>query len=237
MSAPLEVLFCDNHLLVVVKPAGLPTVPDSSGDESLLERAKQWVQQRFAKPGAVFLGVVQRLDRPVAGAIVFARTSKAAARLSAQLREHRLDKLYWGVGQGAPAGAGGELEEWLVKDELKNRVRSAAQGEPGARAARTRWRVLEQHGGLTLYELRPLTGRPHQLRSCARALGTPLCGDTKYGASAPAGDGSIALRAVELTLAHPTQGGALQFRSPPEPRGVWRFRAVSEAWEARDPRA
>src|SRR6185295_5940539 len=120
MAGPLEVLLCDNHLLVVVKPAGLPSVPDESGDESLLERAKEWVKQHFHKPGAVFLGVVQRLDRPVSGVLVFARTSKSAARLSEALRERLATKVYWALAEGEPREDSGELVQWLWKDEAKN---------------------------------------------------------------------------------------------------------------------
>lgn len=233
MSAALEVLYDDNHLLVVVKPAGIPSVPDASGDESLFERAQSWVKARYAKPGAVFLGVVQRLDRPVSGVLAFARTSKAAARLTEQLRERTAHKLYWAVAEGAPAADAGVCEEWLSKDERENRVTRVAPHTEGALLAHTRWRVLERADGRTLYEFEPLTGRPHQLRSCARSLGTPLCGDLKYGARAPLPDASVALRAVALTLAHPTRAETLTFRAPAEAAGVWRFAAVRAAWNAR----
>jgi 23S rRNA pseudouridine1911/1915/1917 synthase len=206
MPAPLEVLLCDNHLLVVAKPSGLPSVPDSSGDESLLERAKEWVKQRYRKPGAVFLGVVQRLDRPVSGVLVFARTSKAAARLSEALREQRAEKVYWALAEGEPREDAGELVQWLWKDEQKNKVHVCGKARDGAREARTRWRVLAREGGRTLYELRPASGRPHQLRVAAATLGTPLCGDLKYGARAGLEDQSIALHARELGFEHPVTG-------------------------------
>ncbi len=206
MAGPLEVLLCDNHLLVVEKPAGLPSVPDSSGDESLLERAKAWVKQRYAKPGAVFLGVVQRLDRPVSGALVFARTSKSAARLAEALREQRAEKVYWALAEGAPREDSGELVQWLWKDEQKNKVHVCGKAREGAREARTRWRVLAREAGRTLYEFRPASGRPHQLRVAAATLGTPLLGDLKYGARAALPDQSIALHARELSFEHPTLG-------------------------------
>lgn len=206
MAGALEVLLCDNHLLVVAKPAGLPSVPDSSGDASLLDLAKSWVKERFQKPGAVFLGVVQRLDRPVSGVLVFARTSKAAARLSEALREHRAEKVYWAIGAGEPQGESGELVQWLWKDEEKNRVHVCGRAREGAREARTRWRVLARAQGRTLYEFRPASGRPHQLRVAAATLGTPLLGDLKYGAESPLSDQSIALHARELGFEHPTSG-------------------------------
>jgi 23S rRNA pseudouridine1911/1915/1917 synthase len=226
MSGALDVLYCDNHLLVVSKPAGMPTVPDASGDASLLDLAREWVRAEFAKPGAAFVGVVHRLDRPVSGVVALARTSKAAARLSAQWRARAAHKIYWAVGERRGvrrAARAGVVDHWLAKDERKNRVRVVAEGAPGARRAITRWRVLERAEGRTLYELAPATGRPHQLRACAAALGTPLLGDLKYGAREPLADKSIALHARELEIEHPTRREQMLFRAPP-PRGpAWDF--------------
>jgi 23S rRNA pseudouridine1911/1915/1917 synthase len=221
MGAELEVLLCDNHLLVVAKPAGLPSVPDSSGDESLLERAKLWVKQRYRKPGAVFLGVVQRLDRPVSGVLVFARTSKAAARLSEALREQRAEKRYWAIAEGEPREQQGELVQWLWKDEPHNRVHVRGAASAGAREARTRWRVLARGGGRTLYELQPASGRSHQLRVAAASLGTPLCGDLKYGARAALEDQSIALHARELAFEHPVTRERVHCSAPLPLLPVW----------------
>jgi 23S rRNA pseudouridine1911/1915/1917 synthase len=219
----LDVLHCDNHLLVVAKPAGIPTVPDASGDPSLLDLARAWVKHEFAKPGAVYLGVVHRLDRPVSGVVAFARTSKSAARLSAQWRAHETRKVYWGVGQGSPPAESGECEQWLVKDAEKNRVHAVSKTREGAQRALTIWRVLERSGPRTLYELVPRTGRAHQLRLCAASLGTPLLGDLKYGARAALPDASVALHARELELAHPTRGERILFRAPPPEHAAWDF--------------
>jgi len=222
VSAPLEVLHCDNHLLAVVKPACLPCVPDASGDESLLERAKAWVRREHAKPGEVFLGVVQRLDRPVSGVVVFARTSKGARRLSEQFRARATRKLYRGVVAGAPREREGQLEQWLWKDAARNRVEVRAEGARGAKRAATRWRVLRSSGGRALLELEPLSGRSHQLRVACAALGAPLLGDLKYGAREPLSDGSIALHALALELAHPTRGERLRFECAPPDAPWWR---------------
>lgn len=226
MSAALDVLHADNHLLVVEKPAGVPSVPDESGDESVLDRARAWLEVEGRKKGRAWIGVVHRLDRPVSGVLVFARTSKAAARLAAQWRERETEKTYWGVGDGRPASAEGELEEWLVKDERSNRVASVPPGREGARSARTRWKALETARGRTLYELHPLTGRPHQLRSCARALGTPLLGDLKYGAREPLPDASIALHALAVALRHPVRGDVVVFRARLPSGAAWDFERV-----------
>jgi len=224
VTRTLRVLFVDNHLLAVAKPAGMPTVPDASGDTSLLDLAEEYVRNEFEKPGRAFVGVVHRLDRPVSGVVLFARTSKAAARLSKAFREGTAKKTYRGVGEGSPKEDSGVVEQWLEKDEGKNRVRAFASARPGAKRAVTRWRVIARKKGRTLYEFAPDTGRSHQIRSCAAALGTPLLGDLKYGAKAALPDASIALHALALEVEHPTQKTAIRFTTPVGDADIWRFR-------------
>ncbi len=218
----LEVLHVDNHLLVVRKPACVPVVPDASEDSSLLDAAKEWVKREYEKPGRVFLGVVHRLDRPVSGVVVFARTSKAAARLTEQFRVKSVRKLYRGVAEGAPRDERGTVRAWLKKDRVRNRVTSFPREVEGAKHAVTQWRVVGQDGrGRTRYELEPETGRSHQLRVAAASLGTPLLGDVKYGASLPLSDQSIALHAAALELEHPVTKERLRFETPPPRRDWW----------------
>ena len=221
MSSP-SVLYEDNHLLVLEKPACLPCVPDASEDESLLDWGKQYVKEAYDKPGAVFLGVVHRLDRPVSGVVLFARTSKAADRLSAQFRERTVEKTYLGVTTGPAPTESGLLEQWLRKDTEANRVHVATEGEEGARNAVTEWRALERRGGLTLFELKPRTGRPHQLRVACKSLGAPLAGDLKYGAREPLPDKSIALHAAQLAFDHPTREERLEFKASPPDAEIWK---------------
>lgn len=219
---PLAVLHCDNHLLAVAKPAGVPVVPDESGDESLLARAKEWVRREFAKPGEAYLGVVHRLDRPVSGVVVFARTSKAARRLTEAFRSRAVEKLYLGLSERAPREEQGELEQWLLKDRARNVVRACAPGVPGARRAVSRFRLSGRTRGGFLCEWRPETGRAHQLRVASASLGAPLLGDLKYGASAALEDRSIGLHALRLELDHPTRGERLAFECPPPELWPWR---------------
>lgn len=221
MSMALEVLHCDNHLLAVNKPAGLPTVPDASEDQSLLDQAKAWIKREFDKPGEVFLGVVQRLDRPVSGVVLFARTSKAAGRLTEQFRERTSEKIYWGIVQGVPGEPTGELEHWLWKDRERNRVHVAEEGREGAKLAHTSYRVRRQMGSSAWLELSPHTGRSHQLRVACKVLGTPLLGDLKYGAEQALEDRSIALHARRLCVLHPTLKVKIEFEARPPALGVW----------------
>lgn len=221
MSA-LEVLHCDNHVLVVHKPACLPVVPDASGDESLLDQAKAWVKQKFGKPGEVFIGVVHRLDRPVSGLVVFARTSKGAERLTRQFRERTVEKTYLGIVLGDVELEAGELRQHLLKDRSHNVVRVVPEGTEGAKQAHTSFRVLSRSGTGCVLELTPHTGRSHQLRlACARGLGAPLTGDQKYGAPRGLPDRSIALHAAALAFDHPTRDERLAFRAPVPALAVW----------------
>ena len=227
--AGLRVVYSDNHLLVLDKSAGMPTVPDESGDVSLLEVAKEWVRADKGKPGRVFLGVVHRLDRPVSGIVVFARTSKAARRLSEQVREQTVEKVYWGVVPERPATAGGTLDVWMRKDHRKNRSHIVGEGSGGAKRAVTEWCVLEDAYPGSLLEFRPKSGRSHQLRVAARELGAALHGDVKYGAVEPLPDRSVALHSRLYALEHPTSGERVCFKAPPPDSGWWEFPVCSTA--------
>lgn len=218
----LEVLHSCNHVLCVAKPAGEPVVPDGSGDESLLDRAKAWVKRTFDKPGDVFLGVVHRLDRPVSGVVCFARTSKGAARLTASFREGRAEKTYVAVTTAPLGDDAGEVEQWLLKDGARNVVRVVGEATPGAKRAHTRYRVLERRGERQLVELEPVTGRSHQLRIAMASLGAPLAGDLKYGAPEPLPDKSVALHALRLRVPHPTRDEVVGAEVAPPGLEVWR---------------
>lgn len=205
MSVRLKVLFEDNHCLAVVKPAGMLTMGDATGDTTLLDHAKAYIQGTYHKPGAVFLGVVHRLDRPVSGVVLFARTSKAASRLSEQFREHRVEKVYWAVVTGRVDNEAGELVQELEKNPATNVVRVVPRPTPRSQSCRLTYRRVEQRRDVTLVEIRPQTGRSHQIRVQLAHQGWSIVGDRKYGGTGDFPAGQIALHARSLKFEHPTQ--------------------------------
>lgn len=219
---PEELLYLDNHLAVWNKPAGEPVVADDSRDTSSQERVQAFLKRRFDKPGNVFAGVVHRLDRPVSGVVVFARTSKAAARLSKQLQGGGFAKRYWARCVQAPAAWPAELEQWLSKDPRNNRVTAFAREREGAKRAHTRFTPFSGRLPAECVQLEPVTGRSHQLRVACASLQAPLLGDLKYGATEPLSDRSVALHARSLGLEHPTRKEPLTFVAPVPARRWWR---------------
>ena len=224
----IGVLYEDNHLLAVVKPPNLPVQADSSGDPDLLSILKGYIGNKYQKPGNVYLGLVHRLDRPVGGVMVFARTSKAAARLSAAFAAHTQDKRYLAVLQGTMPGEM-TLEDALLKDGRTGMVRVVAPDTPGAKAARLSTRPLSAREGLTLAEVTLYTGRAHQIRVQHAHAGFPLWGDARYGGGRPGQQ--IALWAASLAVEHPTRHETMRFSAPPPEDGAWRlFGEEIKAW-------
>jgi 23S rRNA pseudouridine1911/1915/1917 synthase len=200
---PLTVIYDDNHVLGVVKPAGMPTQAGRPGEPCLLEVARQWVRERYAKPGNVYLGLVHRLDRPVAGVMVLARTSKAASRLSQQLRARTVAKVYRALVSGRPQAAEGTLEHYV---ELRADGRAVLHDTPGPdrKPARLRYRMLRA-GSPSLLEVVLETGRKHQIRMQLSRHGHPIVGDARYGSTVPFTAGAIGLVAWRIEVEHPTQ--------------------------------
>jgi 23S rRNA pseudouridine1911/1915/1917 synthase len=206
------VFYEDNHLLVLYKPAGLIMQRGPDGKPNLVDLAKSWIKARHAKPGRVFVGMVHRLDAPVAGVLVLGRTSKAAARLSAQFREGGITKTYLAVVEGAPPHSSGRLVHRLVRAGRLSRP--AAPGGAEGQTAALAYRLLDRQADHSLLEVTLETGRRHQIRAQLAALGCPIQGDRSYGAKQALPDGRIALLAARLTLAHPTRETALSFETP-----------------------
>ncbi len=220
MTEPdLQILYEDNHCLAVYKPAGRLSTHFQGGEEPIDRDAKRYLKDRYHKPGNVFLGVVHRLDKPVSGVLLFARTSKAAARLAEQFREGSVEKVYWAIVEGEVARAAGSLEDWLLREE--GRVNVVEPDTPGARQALLHFTRRGGHGGLTWLEIRPQTGRTHQLRVQLAHHGHPIYGDAKYG-SVHTFDRAIALHARALTFLHPIRYEPITLTA--ELPGRWRGR-------------
>lgn len=222
----VEVLCLDNHLLGLVKPPNLPVQRDASGDPDLLNCAKEYIARRFNKPGAAYLGLVHRLDRPVGGVMVLARTSKAAARLSQAFAGHAVDKRYLAVLQGCQQEERA-LRDFLRKDEATGMVRVVSPQAPGAKEARLISRPLACRQGLTLVQVRLQTGRAHQIRVQHAHAGLPLWGDARYGGGKPGQQ--IALWAHSLALEHPVTHQRVLLQAPPPGGGVWEL--FKDVWE------
>jgi 23S rRNA pseudouridine1911/1915/1917 synthase len=217
----VAVLFEDYHLIAVAKPAPLLTqgVPPAP---SLEAQVKAYLKEKYAKPGNVYLGVPHRLDRPVSGALVFARNTKAARRLAEQFQNHTVEKVYWALVEGEVAGDAGVWEDHLRKLAAEARTEVVPADAPGAKLAMTAWTNLRAlSDGRSLLELQPLTGRMHQLRVQAAARGHPVCGDALYGSRAAFGpaaelprDRVVALHARRLTFVHPTKRESMTVTAP-----------------------
>lgn len=225
------VVYEDNHLLVAVKPPNMPAQADGSRDPDLLSVMKAYVGEKYRKPGAVYLGLVHRLDRPVGGLTVFARTSKAAARLSEQVREKALSRQYVAAVRGS-APARGELTDWLLKDERTNTVRVVPEGTPGAKQARLRFALAGRAGDLSLLRVRLFTGRSHQIRVQLAHAGLPIWGDARYGGGRPGEQ--IALWGMRLGLTHPTRREEMAFCAPPPGDVAPWARFDADVWAAEE---
>ncbi|MFZ1935521.1 MAG: RluA family pseudouridine synthase [Thermoguttaceae bacterium] len=210
---PLNVLYEDNHLLAVAKPAGLPTMGTPEGRPTLLALAKEYVKQRYQKPGNVYLGIVSRLDAPVTGVVLLARTSKAAARLTEQFRSRGVEKTYWAIAEGIVEPAEGRLVDWLAEDERHRRMHIVGRTMPGAREARLAYHRLSIVGSNSWLEVELETGRKHQIRLQLAHHGHPIVGDRKYGGRVPFSHG-IALHARRLVISHPTTGSRIEIEAP-----------------------
>jgi len=212
-SPQLEVLFEDNHLLVINKPVGLPTQGVVEGAASVVTAAKAYLKQKYQKPGNVYLGVVSRLDASVSGVLVLARTSKAAARLNEQFRERTVKKTYWAVVEHPPDPPAGELTDWLKKDEKSQQMTVVTRHTIGAQKAKLKYRTLNKQPLGCLIEVELETGRKHQIRVQLAHLGCPILGDRKYGSRRKLLAG-IALHAHLLEITHPVGNEALRFVAP-----------------------
>lgn len=212
----LHVLYEDNHLLVVEKPRNMPVQEDASGDLDLLNAGKQFLVEKYNKPGDAFLGLVHRLDRPVGGVILFAKTSKAASRISNEIRLNRLDRKYYAIVRGTPQQKKGVLTNYLLKDNKTNTSKVVNKNTKHAKHAKLEYQVLarDEKNALSLLGIKLHTGRSHQIRVQLSHLGYPIYGDQKYGQPVNTPGEQIALWAHELRVKHPTKDEQVVVSAP-----------------------
>lgn len=218
---PFSVLYEDNHLLIVNKASGILVQGDATGDVPLAELCKPYIKKKYKKPGAVFLGVVHRLDRPVSGIVVLARTSKALERMNKLFKERETQKVYYAIVSNKPPLEEGTLVHWLIKDEKKNKTSAYSRETNNALRSELSYSVVARHGSNWLLKVEPITGRPHQIRVQLSVIGCPIKGDVKYGDAAPNSDGSIYLHAGVLSFVHPVKKEPLEVMAPFRSYGLW----------------
>lgn len=217
----LEILYEDNHLLVVNKPPGILVQGDKTGDIPLVELAKDYIKHKYNKPGAVFLGVVHRLDRPTSGAIVFARTSKALERLNLQFKDRNTKKIYWAITKTSPTPTSNTLVHWTVRNQKQNKSYAYKKETPDSKKAVLKYSVKKKLNNYSLLEIELETGRHHQIRSQLSAIGCPIKGDLKYGASRSNPNGSIHLHARSLEILHPVTKESVKCIAPLPKDALW----------------
>lgn len=210
-------LYEDNHIIIVRKEAGEIVQGDKTGDIPLSETIKSYLKEKYAKPGNVFCGVVHRIDRPVTGTVLFAKTSKALSRLNEMLKKGEIHKTYWALVEGKRKEKEGEIESWLLSDGRLNKTRVVDENTPGAKLSKLKYKVIAEGDRYSLVEVTLLTGRKHQIRVQLSATGTPIKGDLKYGARRSNPGGGISLLAKRMEFIHPVSKEQIIVETEPLP--------------------
>ena len=224
----MKVVYEDNHIIIVNKKSGEIVQGDKTGDTPLSETVKQWIKEKYAKPGNVFCGVVHRLDRPVFGLVVFAKTSKALARMNEMFRNGDVHKTYWAITKNRPPKDEDTLVHYITTTERNNKSYASTVEKPGAQKAVLKYRVISQSDNYYLIEVKLLTGRKHQIRVQLAAIGCPIKGDLKYGAKRSNPDGSISLLARNVTFVHPVSKQDICVTAPVPDDNLWKALAPKE---------
>ena len=222
----MEVVYEDNHIIIVNKQSGEIVQGDKTGDRPLSDIVKDYIKEKYQKPGAVFLGVVHRLDRPVSGLVVFARTSKALTRLNKMFAEGEVHKTYWALVKNAPQETEATLTHWLVRNEKQNKSYAYATEKPNAKKAILKYRLIGKSDNYSLLEVQLMTGRHHQIRCQLAAMGCPIKGDLKYGAPRSNPDGSISLLSHSVAFIHPVSKERITVEAPLPDDPLWQAFAI-----------
>ena len=218
----MEVLYEDNHIIIVSKQSGEIVQGDKTGDTPLSDVVKEYIKRVHGKPGNVFLGVVHRLDRPVSGVVVFAKTSKALARLNTMFRDGEVHKTYWAIVQDRPQAMEATVEGWITRNEKQNKSYMHQREVNGSKHAVLTYRMIAATDRYALLEVKLLTGRHHQIRCQLASLGCPIKGDLKYGAKRSNPDGSISLHARRVEFVHPVSKEHILVEAPVPKDNLWR---------------
>ena len=222
MSQSINILYEDNHIIAVNKTHHDLVQKDATGDVSLDDKVKQYLKEKYAKPGDVFLGVAHRLDRPVTGVVLFARTTKALTRLAKMFRDSRMKKTYWAIVKNSPPKASDRLEHHLVRNTSQNKSYCSENPKPGSKLAALSYRIIGRSDHYTLLEVDLETGRHHQIRAQLSHIGCPIKGDLKYGFPRSNPDGGISLHAREISFMHPVMKKEITITAgTPEEDGLW----------------
>lgn len=218
----MRVIYEDNHIIIVSKRSGEIVQGDKTGDRTLADDVKQYIKEKYAKPGNVFLGVVHRLDRPVWGLVVFAKTSKALSRLNDMFRTGDVHKTYWAITPNCPAEPEAVLTDWISRNEKQNKSYAYDHEVPGSKKAMLHYKVIGRSDNYTLVEVNLMTGRHHQIRCQLANIGCPIKGDLKYGARRSNSDGSISLLARKIEFVHPVSKEKIYAEAPLPDDRLWR---------------
>lgn len=221
-SGDIEVLYEDNHIIAVNKKPSDIVQGDKSGDIPLSEKVKEYIKKRYGKPGEVFLGVTHRIDRPVSGVVLFARTSKALSRLNEMFRDKEIKKTYWAVVKNAPKQSRGKLIHYLKKNETTNKSKAFDKPVDGALLSELDYAVIAKSDNYFLLQINPLTGRHHQIRAQLAAMGCPIKGDIKYGFNRTNKDASIHLHARAVEFIHPVKKESIIIKAPVPNDNLWK---------------
>ena len=219
----IQVIYEDNHLIAVNKPAGVLVHGDETGDFTLADAVKGYIKDRYDKPGDVFLGVIHRLDRPVSGVVLFARTSKGLSRMNKLFQDRKVSKQYLAIVNKKPEPLEGKLTNFLVKDSKKNVARVHKSERKGGKKSITEYKLKAGLNGYFLLEVNPITGRPHQIRIQLSNHGCPIVGDLKYGYSRPTQNRSICLHCNSLSFEHPIKKVAVTIEADMPTKEYWSF--------------